>query len=329
MNYKLFTLVSHNTIRSPSKWLFIVLGLSLSLLVGLASMNYIIDPYHIFHSSFYEPGPHSNDRFNKIEHLVTTNKKYNSYIIGSSRMSVYEPAVANFLSPGNKFYNLSLLGSDYKEILSTLEYLKQSYKPINSVILGLDLYPFMESTHSDSPDKRAHPLLNSSSYFIYKFRYLFEPSVFQSLVKYCEGSKATPEVKFNFATNGTYEFPKGEESIRTDQVAHINSFKRVDNQQVVWNENAYGELSDLLTWFDVNDVDVKLFVHPFSKHYLQRISPSDYKQWKSRISALVGDVPDFNEDYDITNNAVNYYDEKHYRPSVATHVLRKLFSGGA
>ena len=78
---------------SSKKFLKVVLGLSFFVAILIGGVNYVVDPFNIFHTKFLKEQFQMNERFMKIEYLEENKNKYNSYMFGSSRIGTTPPNI--------------------------------------------------------------------------------------------------------------------------------------------------------------------------------------------------------------------------------------------
>ena len=60
----------------------------------VTSINMLVDPYQVFKILKIPNGHTSNERYNKVGHLIKNPTKYNAYLMGSSKIGLVNPAYA-------------------------------------------------------------------------------------------------------------------------------------------------------------------------------------------------------------------------------------------
>jgi hypothetical protein len=149
--------------RTYKKWTLITISLSVIALSVIASVNYVVDPYGVYHYS----GKSFN--YNKIiesdPYLIKTfqSKKVQpeTIVLGTSRaMRINPPAVKRIT--GNRAYNLGLSAATPYINYKYLEYAIKVDKNLNTIFLGLDFEVFNSnfSNHANYVERR----LNSPLY---------------------------------------------------------------------------------------------------------------------------------------------------------------------
>jgi hypothetical protein len=124
---------------SYKKFAIIILCALYACLASLVLLNVVVDPYEIFRTPFFKQLPQVNDRYSRIEFLKTRKGKYDSYIMGSSRMLHTSPDILVKYLPGAKFYNLATILATPYEHLMHLTYFIQNGYPLKNLYIGLDI----------------------------------------------------------------------------------------------------------------------------------------------------------------------------------------------
>ena len=109
MNYKYFSTI-----------ILCVIG---AYVFSVAFINFVVDPFYIFRTPVFKVQHQINGRYTKIERLRKGTGKYNSFIMGSSRMLFTHPDTIERYLPGGKFYNLATRGATPFEHLLHVKYL--------------------------------------------------------------------------------------------------------------------------------------------------------------------------------------------------------------
>ncbi len=155
------------------KWISVFFILSLVSVALLNTVNYVVDPFNIFHTKILKHQFQMNERFMKIEYLEENNKNFNGYMFGSSRIGTTPPKVIEKYIPNSKFYNFTISNANLYDYLIHLEYfIKQKY-PINTLYLQLDI-DNMNNYGRQSSDylRKLHPYTLNKSLTSYYMDYL-------------------------------------------------------------------------------------------------------------------------------------------------------------
>ena len=149
-------------------FIYLVL-LSLSLIVLI---NYLVNPFNVFDHKVLIYDGQPNERFIKINYLIKNNKKYNSYILGSSRSGILNPVVFN-TNREDKYYNLSVSSCTVYDIHNMVDYIVKSFD-VKSLIIQIDPdIIFHNFKHSETDFLRLHhPFVTDESIVNFKSKYL-------------------------------------------------------------------------------------------------------------------------------------------------------------
>ena len=296
------------------------------LLGGLAVVmfNYFVDPFEVFGHHYLRSGYAVNERFRKVEHLLHDNVSYDSYILGSSVMGVFDPSVASRLS-GHSFYNLSFLAGTPQEAFDALRALKRNGKPIKEVLIGIDFFTFYERPpKSGAPAYRPHPAVSGESWPSFYGSYLFASGAWQGLTRIAHHLQPDPSLYFDVDGTGMYHLYEYDRMIASDYPRHIqehfppNAWNGVD---IHWIDQRFTEFAELCKWLDDNQIEARLFIHPFYRDTLSTISDASYLEFKTRLLKIRPDIVDFSVARDITQDTHWYYDKRHYLSRVADMIM--------
>jgi len=299
--------------------------------ICVALVNLFIDPYNIFHLSSIREGYTSNDRFNKIEHILSRPDKYDSVIVGSSRMGVFTPKQIEQFRPGKRYYNLSVYGGDALDIKRMLQTLINENVQLKEVFMGIDLFPYIQAKQSANPSYRHHPRVTGESRLHYFSRYLFAPSLFHSALKLYHQRKLTPDIVVDYQT-GTFQLPDYDRRIQENHTQYIaEKFgAQVEKRKtgVSWYEPAFNDLTDLVALLQRHNIKLIAFIHPHhAQEALRAFTPENHREFVERITSIVGELPDFSINWQSQHDY--FYDTSHYRPELAQIVLEKIFTAAS
>jgi hypothetical protein len=110
----------------------------LLILSGIATLNYVVDPYWCFEHSHplnqYQKG--TNERQQKTNQLYFGHKKYTSLLLGSSRVTYF-----NKQNLGEEVFNYASSDLQPKEYKAFIDFaIHDAKQPIKTIYLGLDFY---------------------------------------------------------------------------------------------------------------------------------------------------------------------------------------------
>ena len=293
----------------------------------VAAFNYFVDPYEVFGHSYLRSGYAVNERYRKMEHLLRADDLHDAYILGSSVMGVFDPDTASKLT-GHSFYNLSFLAGTPKEAFEALRALKRQGKPIKEVLIGIDFFTFYEYPKNDTPMRRAHPIVSGESRASFFAYYLFASGLMQGATRVAHHFKESPSIYFDVDGSGMYHLYSYDKDRAADSKKYILAhFKDSawSGTEVRWIDERFSEFAELCRWLDDNNIEAKLFIHPYYQPTLETISNKSFIEFKSRVLKIRPDVVDFSMLHNITQDQSWYYDRRHYRGVVAEMIMAKMF----
>ena len=154
------------------KWIKIVVILSVLCIGFVNAINYIVDPFNIFHTKFLKYQFQANERFMKIEFLEKNNQKFNAYMLGSSRIGTTPPSVIEKYIPSSKFYNFTISGSNLYDYVTHLKYFIKRKYPINTLYLQLDINNMAVYGRAESDYlRKLHPYTLDRSLILFYLEY--------------------------------------------------------------------------------------------------------------------------------------------------------------
>ncbi len=309
--------------------LLVVCLLSLAAL-GVPAFNLIVDPYGIFGMAWPRDSYSMNERFLKLEHVLQHKDTYDSFLVGSSVMGIYDPAEASRLRPGRSYYNLSFLAGTPAEAHAALRALKAQGVRVREVLMGVDIFAFRERQDSGKPARRQHPLVTGENRLAWFARYLFAPSILEGWMRIQHNLADDTKIEFDIAGGGQYRLVKAERDLSRDPADYIRVNLRTAADapaaEVGWVDERFEEFRQLVHWLRANHVEARFFIHPFHQHFSNAISAASMAQFRQRITATAGPMPDYSKVQSITGDDRLYYDVKHYRPWVANRLMSELLS---
>jgi hypothetical protein len=299
--------------------------------VLLACLNIVVDPYRIFKVVPMASGYTPNQRFNKIEFLLANPDRYDSFLVGSSKVGLLNPDVASELRPGHQYYNLGVFGGDAVDALLMLRHLKAQGVKVREVTFGLDLQTFMSLRKEETPAYRHHPKISNQSWLAFWSQYLFIPSLNHSFLKVFHDAQGGTEITFDITGNGAYHLPAFEAGIKSDSDGYIKKHfpanPPIEASRTLWLEERFIELRELVSWLDAEGVTRFIFVNPHYFHgALSAIDAASLSQFYSKVEAITGAIPSFIGHKDWDKNKALYYEPEHYRPILGEEMFREIYS---
>ena len=317
------------------KWTYKFLIYLPILFIMLMFINYSIDPFNIFDSKVLNRDFQPNGRYLKIEHLTKNKNKYNSLIIGSSRIGNTDPAIIEKYLPGSKFYNFTLGLSNLNDNLIHLNYLIENNYKIKNIYLQVDVLENFDSFKLSEGDfhKKYHPLVSKENPIAFYFKYLtifpfknLKGKLEKNLIGedkwyFSYDIKKTGRLYINynkelFKANPEYFFEVDESLQRNEATRHIKG------QYIKQNLKALKEIKLLC---DTNNINLIVFITPHNYNMINKFDLKDYITFIEGIADITN-FWDFSGYNTITTNNINYYEASHYKPFIADMIAARIFN---
>ena len=274
-----------------TKWIKIFFGLSLIGVLFVGGVNYIVDPFNIFHTKFLKEQFQMNERFMKIEYLEENKNKYNSYMFGSSRIGTTPPNIIDKYFENAKFYNFTVSSANLYDYLMHLKYFIKSEYPIKNLYLQIDIDNISSYSRSESDYlRKLHPFVLEENLEKYYLSYLTGFFPFNVKGKIALNLKRD-DITVYFIETGIWTKPIKEEKIRINPEKFIqeeNSFK-IENKRSLKNTKSKDNTSALKKIVDLcleNDINLIVFTTPHNKNMMDSFMVDDYLEFLKMISSL-------------------------------------------
>lgn len=313
-------------------------GAILTTLLGVGSLNLVINPYGIFTIPKIQgltqdrPRQKDNDRLFKATDIIHLRPK--TVVIGSSRVrqgiAPNHPALVT-----QPTYNLGLNGVNVYEQLRYLRHAIANQNDLKVVVLEIDLFMFNQfngnqaAFDSDRLEKN-HLILNdiinaTLSWSAIEASYETVISSFQNR----QNLKSA-----DFGKNGFFPY----RNIKKEQTearfkASINQYLELHHQYQLSKEYM-ADFKQLVELCRQKGIDLKVFISPAHATQGEVIQMTGYWQiyedWKRQIVNITP-VWDFSGYNSVTTAKINpemenYSDNSHYMPFIGAFVLDRLFS---
>ena len=311
-----------------NKLFLIVFGSLLSIILT----NFVIDPYAIFHrdpNSAVAP----NERYIKMNFLEQNEKKYQGFLIGSSRIGTTEPQYLEQYIKDARFYNLTVAAGTLGDFNILVKRLLHSQAHVKYIYLQIDIFDnLLNYTHPQSALLlKMKPEDNNIEQKIQFYRdYLLSyPSktLWTQLEK--DSNLKNQYARFDFFQSGCWYQDSKERELYKNANLYVKkeqSFykkeKIITDQEVVFRNLA--ALNSIVNICKQNNIKLILFVTPHNVNMLKSINYSDYLDFLKRLT-LISDYWDFSGFNTITMENKNYYEYSHYRPYVGNLIAAKIF----
>lgn len=294
-----------------SVYFFSVLFTTVALTAACVIAAFLIDPYRVFspveydYQTSFEP----NTRYIKAEFLSGNCRKFDSFILGSSRVIGYKTADID-RAFGVHSYNFGVSDDTFTGVLQKLKWLKSKNCFPKVVLLEVSLDRLQLTDFSKAEDllRHEHPELTGEPKTEFYKKYLVSFAAIESIFKKFEsdGKKDAHRVIFNFAKGDTIHFwdddfeinscggnmPIPEEKI----AAFISEFKKIAD--LIDSEGARSVLlwnpQPISVQMKYSQESVELLLSSLARHseFIQRVPLTDNRLYSS---ANYRDISHFND----------------------------------
>jgi hypothetical protein len=310
---------------SYKKFAIIILCVLYACLGSLALINIVVDPYAIFGTPFLKNQSQVNDRYAKIEFLRKGKKRYNSYIMGSSRiLNLYPDIIEKYFREG-KFYNLATtLATPYEHLLHLKYFIKNGYL-VKNLYIGLDIdFCFTAKMHKDKDLLlRLHPKVSNKNLIVFYWSYLsvFPKADIRRKLRANFSKRVGP--KFIYGKDGALALGPEVENryVFFDGLANRNNMVIKNEME---EENVEG-LRELVALCRQHEINLILFITPLNKSLMDRFVVEDYLIFLRKLSEVTS-FWDFSGYNSISTNNRNYTDSSHYKSSVSRLIAARIFN---
>lgn len=319
---------------NAKKWSFIVVGGVLFLLIGIALMVIVIDPFLHYHKpvSFLEY-PLLEERY--INDGIARHYEYQGIITGSSTSQNFKASQVETL------FNVATIkqtyaGGTFYEVSNGLRRAFSYNDDINTVIWGLDLTRLGSDAYEEAYD--GIPTYMYDNNIFNDVSYLFNLDVLRrcvNVINYTKSGQKTPSMDdycswYEWAEYGRENVLSGtidystytEEAVLTDEIAATITENIINNIVNLAKENP--------------DVNFYLFYTPMSAVAWYGVINEKQLNYQIDILNLVTSLLleqdnihlfDFADNLDVTTNLDNYMDTMHYSEQISELILTKIHDG--
>ncbi len=303
-------------------------------LVGI--INYVIDPYYIFHSNFLKTNEYINERYNKIEYLKKGHIKYNSYIFGSSRASSLVNEDFEKYIPDSRFYNMTMSVATLSEEARILDYMiKNGYK-IDNLILSVDMDINLHYAFHDNDYLRYnHYLITKESPFLFYYRYLtaFSYEIMWDKIEVNLGKREkSPHAFYDLENSGRFFFKVQEDKISKNPKKYIDSIAELHIDKVsrtiilkkkIFNQNM-NALRKIASLCKKNHINLIVLIPPHNYNVMNKIDINSYLTLLKEM-AKIHPFWNFSGYNWVTMNNFYFYESTHFRPLVSPWIAKRIF----
>jgi hypothetical protein len=298
------------------------------LLVGLCpvalllAINILVDPYEVFQTKIFPEVGATQERYLKVEYLKK-NRRFDTFLLGGSRMGTTVPTEIEQLLPGHHIYNFFVSSGNQYDNLIHVRWLLQTQPQIRNLYIQVD-WPESYGLTREYLQYLTHPevLGDNAPGFLRKYLFTFAPNAFEFKIE--NNTKRKGEFRLDLAS-GHFDYPKRNAVIAADcgeYVMQVKDFAAPAQEtaqsegQKQLNTRSLAALAELLAAAKSRGVDTTIFVTPHHHRFLDRINLAEYLKFLNDLAAI---TPYWNFAFysSITSNDCNYYEPSHYIAKVA------------
>lgn len=282
-------------------------------------LPFVVDPFNVFHAEKIRfTGTAINDHYVKTKYILDNPNKYNSFILGSSRVGAIHTEKIRDV----KIYNMNYSGGIISENLATLKtFLKNNIYP-RRIYIGID-------GSSCTADPKGH--INQPIFCPYE--YLTDKKYFYSL--YLRPYDSLCSLWFLFTKPNTLNvevFYKYGWWCEYGRITTIDWGKDEINPAVgkAFNDkvlpDALNDIHEVVELCKKNNIEFILFTNPV--HYVTYVASveENYFEFLEGI-AKITDFYNFSSLNDVTLDNNNYLETSHYKAEVGDMIINVICNG--
>ena len=327
--------MSRGVPMSSKKWL-IMLALTVALALGVcAGFNILADPFGVFGDpilDWYSYNETNNPRVAKLAWLEEHHEEFDAYIIGSSSAASYSTAELNEYLDAS-FYNLFVYGCDTKDYRDFAAYLLERYE-VRYLVLNLGINEANTyDTGQDSLNDKMHALVSGESLPLFYLRYAFSnPRYAADKLAARFRDTELPQVFDVFdVPSGCYDKRVRDVEKIGDpavyQAAHGGDFwVSPDSAQLPYIDQCVQSVAEIRDMCAEKGTELIVIASPVYIGQWDVYSRESLREYKSKLAEVVS-YWDFSLT-PISYDSRYFYDATHFRNTVGSMVLSKIFGSG-
>lgn len=298
-----------------------LLNFSISfLLAGLAivGFNYFTDYYKIFGHNLNTFIREPNQAFIKVKYILKNKDKYDSFILGSSRVGYINPENI----PDGKFYNFTYAEGIPAEHLGIIKTLLKKGVNIKNIWIGLDEFSYRINPEKHLNDllKMPYPSVSGQNWFEFYSKYLFLPP--RTLNKHL-----FEPVEFDITNTGMTRQPEKEREINEHPALHIKKsvFKGSVKFEGEYRQQTLDEIKEIVEICEKNNINLVVFMNPAYENTFMDNNDDDLKRFKKELVEIT-DYYDFCYLNPVTTDRMMFYEGSHYREIVGDMIIERILN---
>jgi len=322
------------------KWISYFLIYGIIFCISFVGFNFVINPYGIFahKNKFSKVKNHiASDRMTKLYYTKRLQPK--TILIGTSRVGVINPKTVEKYTH-NKAYNLSLDASSIKEQYQYIKFIINTTS-VNNLIWGIDFFSF--NPDSKLPFSFSQQRLEKDFYLQdYRDALLTMDVLFASIATLKDNIR-NKKSKLNLDNGQNYFLEhkvnykiQGEPFLDRKIEEGLKGYKKTKElygSEKFKNYNTIDEnfilIQEIVNLCHKKDINLHVYISPIYIKTLQLIRELDlwktYRYFKINL-AKATPFWGFNENFNITSNKENFWDNSHVREEVGGLMMNSIFN---
>ena len=277
-------------------------------LTGLIAVgfNYFTDYYKVFGHNLKTFIREPNQAFVKVNYILHNKDKYDSFILGSSRIGYINPLNI----PDGEFYNFTYAEGIPAEHLGIIKTLLKNEVKIKNIWIGLDEFSYRINPEKHFNDllKIPYPSVLGQNRFEFYAKYLFVPP--RMLDK-----RQFKQIEFDILNTGmTRQSYKGD--------GNFNGSVKFEGK---YREQTIDEIKEIVKLCRENNIKLVIFMNPAYKNTYIDNNDNDLKRFKKEL-AQITDYYDFCYLNPVTTDKKMFYEGSHYRDIVGDMIIERILN---
>lgn len=308
---------------NAAKWIKIWAFFVIFFIATVGVLNFTLDPQYVFKDYKLYRGQ-LDVRFPKVNYLKENNTRYNSYMMGSSRIGTTSPKSIEVHMKNKEFYNFWIGGANLDDILIHLEYFLENKYKFESLYIQIGLHNMEFIDH----DIRAHPEVQGSSLYLFYIKKLFSFSLDSILLKFFPNEVNNNLVEMPIK-DGVFKFVNRDLLIEENHDEYVimeQSFKTYPDRTIHFTtrQKLEGVLSKINLLCRKHNIKLIMFITPHHKSVMDSFVIDDYFEFLKTLS-IHNNFYDFSGYNSVTINDYNYYESSHYLSKVGDLIAARIF----
>lgn len=313
------------------RWFFNILLLS-GIMYGFAvSVNVLIDPYGVFKTNIFYLDKGFNERFLKIELLKQNKKRYNSYILGSSRVGSTFPDIIEQYIPDSRFYNFSVIYGNIIDANKIAAYLVANDFPVENIYFQIDMDAMSSKIPEDAYyEKQYNPDVEQTSELLFYMQHLIIFPWGKMMRKVSNHFSDDKHGYYDLETGVMYRLSLDKKIAKDHElyIANTPSFHETNERTIKIEPEDYAlvmkNLKHLVRLCDENGINLILYTTPLNHNTMDKFTIDSTLKFIKDI-ANIHDVWYFSGYNSVTMDNHNHYEASHYLYYVSKWIAARMF----